>query len=82
MVSQYPQERLPLRRHREGAVSMAATAEEVFAFIDDHSRFVSHVSQSSWMIGGGRMVVDVDAAGRRFAYPFERQVLRRSAAPR
>lgn len=49
-----------MRRHREGAVSIAATPEEVFAFIDDHARFASHMSQSSWMMGGGRMVVDVD----------------------
>jgi hypothetical protein len=43
-------------------VSIAATPEEVFAFIDDHSQFASHMSQSSWMMGGGRMLVDVDAA--------------------
>jgi hypothetical protein len=32
----------------------------VFAFIDDHSRFSSHMSQSSWMMGGGRMRVELD----------------------
>jgi hypothetical protein len=50
-----------LPRHREGAVSIAATPDDVFAFIDDHTRFASHMSQSSWMMAGGRMVVDVDA---------------------
>lgn len=51
-----------MERQREGTVSLSAAPEEIFAFIDDHSRFASHMSQSSWMMGGGRMVVDVDAA--------------------
>ena len=51
-----------MQRHREGAVLIAGTPDEVFAFVDDHSRFASHMSQSSWMMGGGRMLVDVDGA--------------------
>ena len=51
-----------MQRHREGTKSISAAPEKIFAFIDDHSRFASHMSQSSWMMGGGRMVVDVDAA--------------------
>ena len=51
-----------MQRHREGAVLTAGTPDEVFAFVDDHSRFASHMSQSSWMMGGGRMLVDVDGA--------------------
>ena len=51
-----------MQRHREGTASISAAPEEIFAFIDDHSRFASHMSQSSWMMGGGRMVVDVDGA--------------------
>ena len=33
-----------------------------FKFVDDHSRFSSHMSQSSWMMGGGRMSVGLDNA--------------------
>ena len=54
-----------MQRHREGAVLIAGTPDEVFAFVDDHSRFASHMSQSSWMMGGGRMLVDVDGAKGR-----------------
>ena len=28
--------------------------------MDDHARFSSHMSQSSWLMGGGRMIVAVD----------------------
>ena len=51
-----------MQRHREGTASISAAPEEIFAFIDDHSRFASHMSESSWMMGGGRMVVNVDGA--------------------
>jgi hypothetical protein len=39
-----------------------APPEQVFAFVDDHSRFSSHMSQSSWMMGGGRMSIELDEA--------------------
>jgi hypothetical protein len=48
------------RRHREATAFIAGSPESVFAFIDDHSRFSSHMSQSSWMMGGGGMRVDLD----------------------
>jgi hypothetical protein len=35
--------------------------EQVFARIDDHTRLSSHMSESSWMMGGSRMKVEVDA---------------------
>jgi len=50
-----------MTRHREGEVLIATAPEEVFAFIDDHSRFSSHMSESSWMMGGGRMDVELDS---------------------
>ena len=50
------------RRHRESAALIGAPPQEVFAFVDDHARFSSHMSQSSWMMGGGRMSIDMDAA--------------------
>ena len=52
-------------RHQEGTVPISATPEDVFAFVDDPSRLSSHMSESSWMMGGGRMLVELDdLAGR------------------
>ena len=48
------------RRHYENTALIPAPAEELFAYVDDHARFSSHMSQSSWMMGGGRMDVLVD----------------------
>ena len=48
------------RRHYENAALIHALAEELFAYIDDHARFSSHMNKSSWMMGGGRMDVSVD----------------------
>ena len=48
------------RRHREVTSFIAGTPESVFAFVDDHSRLSSHMSQSSWMMGGGEMRIEVD----------------------
>ena len=39
---------------------VAASPDRVFAFIDDHERLVSHMSKSSWRMGGGRMTTTVD----------------------
>ena len=49
-------------RHHEGVVAIPASPEGVFAFVDDQSRLSSHMSQSSWMMGGGRMSIDLDEA--------------------
>ena len=48
------------RRHYEKTALIPAPAEELFAYIDDHARFSSHMNKSSWMMGGGRMEVLVD----------------------
>lgn len=48
-------------RHSEGAVSIPASALQVFSFIDDHARLASHMKKSSWMTGGGRMNVTMDS---------------------
>jgi hypothetical protein len=37
-----------------------AEAKKVFELIDDHSRLSSHMSKSSWMMGGGKMETKVD----------------------
>lgn len=48
-------------RHCEKVVTVAASAEQVFMFIDDHRRLASHMAQSSWMMAGSRMPTDVDS---------------------
>ncbi len=47
-------------KHYEASVTINAPAEDLFAYVDDHARFSSHMSQSSWMMGGGSMEVSVD----------------------
>ena len=47
-------------RHYEDSTLILASAEEIFAYIDDHKRFSSHMGQSSWMMGGGKMDTSVD----------------------
>lgn len=47
-------------RRYESSALVPAPAERVFAHIDDHSRLSSHMSESSWMMGGGRMQVELD----------------------
>src|SRR3989344_5709890 len=47
-------------RHYEESSVIPATAEKIFAYIDDHTRFSSHMNKSSWMMGGGKMEIKVD----------------------
>jgi hypothetical protein len=47
-------------RHYDESVIIHASAKEIFDYVDDHSRFSSHMSKSSWMMGGGRMNLEVD----------------------
>ena len=47
-------------RHYDEAVFVPASPPQVFAFADDHSRLSSHMNESSWMMGGGRMSVQAD----------------------
>ena len=53
------------RRHREATVVLPASPSKVFGFVDDHARFSSHMGQSSWMMAGSRMAVELDAAEGR-----------------
>jgi hypothetical protein len=53
-------QRRDLPRHYEGQVLVGAPIEDVFSHIDDHSRLSSHMNRSSWMMGGGRMDIQVD----------------------
>ena len=47
-------------RHYEENALISTSPEELFTYIDNHERFSSHMNQSSWMMGGGRMDVSVD----------------------
>ena len=47
-------------RHDESTVLVRASADRLFAHVDDHVRLSSHMSESSWMMGGGRMDVELD----------------------
>ena len=39
---------------------MQAPVDRVFAYVDEHTRLASHMSQSSWKMGGGRMAIELD----------------------
>ena len=47
-------------RHYEDAADLLAEPSDVFAYIDDHVQFSSHMNESSWMMGGGQMSTRVD----------------------
>src|SRR3989344_2906974 len=47
-------------RHYEETALIPSSSKEVFSYVDDHSRFSSHMNKSSWMMGGGRMDVSTD----------------------
>lgn len=47
-------------RHYEKSAIIHASPEKIFDFVDDHSRFSSHMNKSSWMMGGGKMNVETD----------------------
>ena len=48
--------------HRyECCALVPAPAERVFAHVDDHARLSAHMGKSSWMLGGGRMDLELDA---------------------
>lgn len=47
--------------HEESNTTVAAPVDQVFAALDDHARLSSHMSQSSWRMGGGRMETSMDA---------------------
>lgn len=54
-----------LPSHFEIDVKLNAPAEDVFAYLDDHSRLSAHMSKPSWMMAGSSMAVELDASGGR-----------------
>ena len=47
-------------RHSESTVEIATSPENLFAYLDDHARLATHMSRSSWRMGGGHMEVSID----------------------
>ena len=47
--------------NHETVVVVPAPARDVFDFVDDHSNLSSHMSQRSWMMGGGTMALETDS---------------------
>lgn len=49
----------------ETVVVVHAPVQDVFDFVDDHSRLSSHMTRRSWMMGGGVMSIETDAGQAR-----------------
>lgn len=47
-------------RHYESEGQVAASGAQVFEHLDDHARLSSHMSESSWKMGGGKMSIEMD----------------------
>ena len=48
--------------HFESTVEVSAAADAVFSHLDNHSRLSAHMSNSSWMMAGSRMAIELDAS--------------------
>lgn len=48
--------------HYETSAIVCAPPKKVFDHLDDHTRLSVHMSESSWMMGGGSMQIEFDAA--------------------
>ena len=54
--------------HSESTVEVSAAADAVdavFSHLDDHSRLSAHMSNSSWMMAGSRMAIELDGSEGR-----------------
>ena len=50
-------------RHHESSGFLPASADRVFAVVDDHTRLSAHMTKRAWKMGGGRMAVELDQGG-------------------
>jgi hypothetical protein len=48
-------------RHFAESAFVDASPAQLFAFLDSHERLAGHMTQASWMMGGGKMEVAFDA---------------------
>lgn len=53
-----------MNRH-EASATVPASIDQVFAHLDDFARLSSHMDRASWVMAGGRMRFDFDAARGR-----------------
>ena len=51
--------------HFESKRKVRASADVTFSYLDDHTRLAAHMSQSSWMMAGARMGIELDVAAGR-----------------
>ena len=54
-----------LPNHFECTVEVSAAADAVFSHLDDHGRLSAHMSDSSWMMAGSHMAIELDASEGR-----------------
>lgn len=47
-------------RHFAASARIDARVQDVFAYLDDPARLASHMTRSSWMMGGGKMQIATD----------------------
>ncbi len=47
-------------KHYYKSIVLPATPDQVFDYADDHTRFSSHMSSSSWMMMGSKMNISTD----------------------
>jgi hypothetical protein len=53
----------PFPRHHQSAAFVPASAQKLFALMDDHARLAAHMTKRSWKMGGCRMTVELDGGG-------------------
>jgi hypothetical protein len=56
---------MPYAHHTEARVTVSAAPAEVFAFLDDQEALGEHMTHSSAMMAGGRMIYEFDEARGR-----------------
>jgi hypothetical protein len=54
-----------LPHHFETSVVVSAPADAIFSYVDDHTSVSAHMRQSSWMMAGSRMAIELDASEGR-----------------
>ena len=51
--------------HCDSTRIVSASDDDVFSHLDDHNRLAGHMNQSSWLMAGSRMTIEIDAAKGR-----------------
>jgi hypothetical protein len=52
-------------RHFADSAFVDASPVQLFAFLDSHERLAGHMTQSSWMMGGGKFQITIDTGEGR-----------------